>query len=35
MTKTFRRVPFAPDPIAEPYHAADAHAQTNGSKHSA
>lgn len=35
MTHTFRQVPFALDPNAAPYHAADAHAQTHGSKHSA
>lgn len=35
MTDTFRRVPYAPDPNAGPYHAADAHAKTHGSKHPA
>jgi hypothetical protein len=35
MTGTFRRVPYAPDPNATPYHAAHAHADTHGSKHPA
>jgi hypothetical protein len=32
MTDTYRRVPYAPDQNAEPYHAAHAHALTKGAK---
>ncbi|MFV8050378.1 hypothetical protein [Mycobacterium sp. 48b] len=35
MTDSFRRVPYAPDPNAEPYHAAHSHAQSKGSNHPA